>query len=147
MYCTIRMQVGAADVERAKSRAYINTSQKSEVYPTTEVVAYCSRVGSKMDGPSGSGRNSGTESSDEFLHSVYQVHIFQTIFTKNRIGYLSQLYPDAHILPGAVTCQPLFDMCSGAYSHSFPRKVRAVSILIPITSWRNIPPPCLKCEK
>lgn len=43
------MQVGAAVVERAKSRgANINGSQKSDVYPTIRVVAYCSRVGSNV---------------------------------------------------------------------------------------------------
>lgn len=41
------MQGGAAVVERAKSRgAYIKASQKSDVYPTIRVAAYCSRVGS-----------------------------------------------------------------------------------------------------
>lgn len=117
------MQGGAAVVERAKSRgAYINAPPKSDVYPTIRVVAYCSRVGLVQYGPFETGRNSGTECSDESLDSVYQVLIFGAIFTKKgRIGYLSQLYPDAHVLPGAATCQPLF----GAYketNHTFPRK-------------------------
>lgn len=76
------MQVGAAAVERAKSRgAYINASQKSDVYPTIRVVAYCSRVGSNVV----------PLKAEEFRYGMFgrvykflhQVHIFQAIFTKN----------------------------------------------------------------
>lgn len=38
------MQVGAGVVERAKSRgAYINTSQKSDVYPTITLLEWLQR--------------------------------------------------------------------------------------------------------
>lgn len=132
--CTIRMQVGAAVVERAKSRRCINASQKSEVYRTIGAAAYCSRVGSNMVPLRAGGIQV------RKVRPVSALCISGTYIS----GYIYKI--KSHWLPfPVISRRPYLTRrrvmstscpCSGAYketSHSSPRKVKAVSILIPIS--------------
>lgn len=100
-------------------------------------------------GPSESGRNSGTELSE--VSPLYLSGTYFSIYLCIKI--VTMVGPPGHI-QAPIYFKATWHVYSIGHiwarketSHSIAGKVRAMWILIPISGWRNIRPPCLTCEK